>query len=95
MLALGLVLPILLAATAEASEYKDIIKNWLVYYSDQADPKVIARFDLVALDPDAHPPLLRRSPKTPLYLGYISLGEAEPHRSFYHLVKGRQDAGGA
>lgn len=74
------------AARAEAP--RPPINNWLVYYSDRVDPEVVARFDLVALDPDHNPGLLRRGPKTPLYLGYVSLGEAEPNRDFYKYVKG-------
>jgi uncharacterized protein (TIGR01370 family) len=78
----------LCSQAAWAGSLKQRVKNWLVYYGDQADPGVIAKFDLVALDADHHPPLVRRGPKAPLFLGYVSLGEAEPHRYFYNKVKG-------
>ncbi len=63
------------------------LRTWAVYYGRMVGPAVLTRFDLVVLDPDGHPPLVRAAPRRPLYLGYVSLGEAEPQRPYFDSIK--------
>ncbi len=63
------------------------LTSWVVYYAEDVAPEVLGRFELVVLDPDRHPSLLPRGVDRPVYLSYLSLGEAEPHRAYFESVK--------
>jgi len=53
------------------------IRTWLCYYGTAFGPEVYSRFDLVVLDGQYHPPLVRRGKGRPILLGYVSVGELE------------------
>lgn len=61
--------------------------RWTVYYSDQAPTSAFEPFDIVVLDTKHHPPLRPLLDRGKMLLGYISLGEAESHRSHFEAVK--------
>lgn len=60
------------------------IKAWAAYYGAAAESAAdLARFDLVALDPGAHPPLEAVKRHGALVVMYVSLGEVNVnHRTF-------------
>ena len=69
------------------------LKPFTVYYSDKASIASFAPYKLIALDSEYHPKLsiLKQQGKT--LLGYISLGEVEEYRSYYHFIKNKKSIG--
>ena len=61
--------------------------DWLVYYSDQAQPRDFDRYQLLVLDSQDHPNLQALKERGKTLLGYISLGEVEQYRSWFKAVQ--------
>ncbi len=63
------------------------VKSWVVYYGGARQVAAdLARFDLVILDPGAHPPLEIVKRNGALVLMYVSLGEVNVHHPHYASV---------
>lgn len=62
------------------------LKRWVVYYGPNVCPENFCDYDLIVLEPDNHPHinLLLEQKKT--VLGYLSLGEVSPDRSFFKEI---------
>lgn len=65
------------------------IKTWLCYYDDSQGPEAYSLFDLVVLDGHHHPPLVRASGSSPLFLGYLSVGEVEASGPLWSAASGQ------
>ena len=76
---------ILLAGVNQISAIE--FSPWVVYYSDQASIDAFAPYQLIILDPDQHPPLKPLFAQGKSLLAYISLGEVNRNRSYFHSVK--------
>ena len=64
------------------------INTWAVYYSSDAPMDILKKFDLVVLDSGCQTDLIRESDGRPIYLGYVSIGEAEEGRAHFPEIKG-------
>ena len=64
-------------------------RTWLCYYGDTFGFRHYAAFDLVVFDGRNHPPLKRRNSRSPLYLGYLSLGEIDEADPLWSRAEGR------
>ncbi|RJQ56063.1 MAG: hypothetical protein C4530_15350 [Desulfobacteraceae bacterium] len=74
---------------AEAGAHKKTaIKNWVCYYGNRFGPETYNRFDLAVFDGIRHPPLAKTRKGTPVYLGYLSVGEVDRTGPFWHLCEG-------
>lgn len=62
-------------------------QRWAVLYTREGDPAVLQQFDLLVFDRDGHPDLAALKDGKRVLLGYVSFGEAEPHRKDYEAVK--------
>ncbi len=63
------------------------VKTWAAYYGASPDTAAdLARFDVVALDPGAHPPLDAVKRHGAVVLMYVSLGEVNVHHSAYPAI---------
>ena len=65
------------------------VRTWAVYYGaapDAAD--TLARFDLVVLEPNGHPPLAAVKRHGSLVLMYVSLGEVNTHHPAFAPIAG-------
>jgi uncharacterized protein (TIGR01370 family) len=65
------------------------VRSWAVYYgaAPEAAP-ALARFDLVVVDPGAHPPLAAIKERGAKVLAYVSLGEVNLNHPLYALIAG-------
>lgn len=59
--------------------------QWIVYYGEALKDRDLRGIDLAILDPNAVNPSSFENSKT-TFIGYVSLGEAEPHRYYWPLV---------
>jgi hypothetical protein len=78
LLAAALVLGLGGASAPAASPIRSLlgVRTWVVYYAAAPEAAVdLARFDVVVLDPHAHPPLPLVKRYGSLLLTYVSLGE--------------------
>lgn len=57
--------------------------RWAVCYSDQAAADELARYDLVVLDPDRHPPLASLRDRGRTVLAYLSLTQMDRTRAAF------------
>lgn len=64
------------------------IKTWAVYYAPDEPTDILRKFDLVVLDMNNKPDLVRTPGGRPIYLGYVSIGEAEEERAHFAGIKG-------
>ena len=64
------------------------IKTWAVFYAPDAPTKILQEFDLVVLDPGNQTNPKRKPDGHPIYLGYVSIGEAEEERAHFAKIKG-------
>ncbi|MGH7367984.1 MAG: endo alpha-1,4 polygalactosaminidase [Candidatus Rokuibacteriota bacterium] len=65
------------------------VRTWAVYYGsapDAAGP--LARFDVVVLEPNGHPPLAAVKRHGSLVLMYVSLGEVNTHHPEFARIAG-------
>ncbi len=63
------------------------LRTWAVYYdAGAAAATALARFDLVVLDPDRHPPLDTVTRHRTLVLMYVSVGEINVHHPDYASI---------
>lgn len=58
------------------------VKHWAVYYNNVLPAEAFLPYDLVVFDDAVHPPLTPLQSPSRILLGYVSLGEAAPHRPF-------------
>lgn len=69
---------------------KMTITSWACYYGDNPkDLKKLEQYDLVIIEPDIlhfTPPINTKT----RYIGYVSIGEAERFRWYWHLIEGRE-----
>ncbi len=82
ILALGLAAAWAPAAPWAAAQIRPLagVRTWVVYYGAAPEAAAdLARFDVVVLDPHAHPPLLAVKQHGSLVLMYVSLGEVNTH----------------
>ena len=63
------------------------INTWAVYYSSDAPMDILKKFDLVVLDSGCEPGLIREANGRPIYLGYVSIGEAEESRAHFAEIQ--------
>lgn len=59
--------------------------QWIVYYGETLKDRDLKGVDLAILDPNALTPSSFQSSKT-AFIGYVSIGEAEPHRYYWPMV---------
>jgi uncharacterized protein (TIGR01370 family) len=78
-------LALLLAAAAFFFLHKR--EHWAVYYADALPPEAFMAYDLLVFDSDIHPPLASLKAQGKTLLGYLSLAEADPYRSYYPAMK--------
>ncbi|HEV8614138.1 MAG TPA: endo alpha-1,4 polygalactosaminidase [Methylomirabilota bacterium] len=65
------------------------IRSWAVYYGTAAEAAAtLARFDLVVVDPGAHPPLPAIRQRGARVLAYVSLGEVNVNHPLYAPIAG-------
>lgn len=58
---------------------------WIVYYGEVLKERDLREVELAILDPDAMTPSSFKNSKT-AFIGYVSVGEAEPHRYYWPMV---------
>lgn len=61
--------------------------RWVCYYSDKASNKDFAPYDICVLDSTHYPPLIPLKQDEKILMGYLSLGEVENYRFYFHDVK--------
>lgn len=66
---------------------KPSIKNWLCYYATSFGPEIYSAFDLVVFDSHNHPPLPEKGSKSPIVLGYLSIGEVNVNSNLWPMAK--------
>jgi polysaccharide biosynthesis protein PelA len=74
LVAFAVTLPVLISARS----------RWIVYYSDQVDVEELRDYSLLVFDSDRHPPLRPLAAGGKVLLGYISLGEVNAQRPYFH-----------
>ena len=82
------VLSLFFSLTALSNTNNKLIR-WCVYYSDKAPIAAFKDYSFVVLDSDFYSKLVLESlvDNKKIVLGYISLGEIENHRWYYHKFK--------
>lgn len=60
-------------------------EHWAVYYGGPIELSAFQKFDLLIFDSEVHPPLAPLKADGKTVLGYLSLGQADPRRNFYHV----------
>jgi len=91
LLAAGLVLGLGVASAPAASPIRPLagVRTWAVYYAAAPEAAVdLARFDVVVLDPHAHPPLPLVKRHGSLLLTYVSLGEVNTSHPEFAAISG-------
>ena len=91
LLAAALVLGLGGASAPAASSIRPLagVRTWAVYYAAAPEAAVdLARFDVVVLDPHAHPPLPLVKRHGALLLTYVSLGEVNTNHPEYAAIAG-------
>ena len=91
LLAAALVLGLGGASAPAASSIRPLagVRTWAVYYAAAPDAAAdLARFDVVVLDPHAHPPLPLVKRHGSLLLTYVSLGEVNTNHPEYAAIAG-------
>ena len=91
LLAAALVLGLGGASAPAASSIRPLagVRTWAVYYAAAPEAAVdLARFDVVVLDPHAHPPLPLVKRHGSLLLTYVSLGEVNTKHPEYAAIAG-------
>jgi hypothetical protein len=91
LLAAALVLGLGGASAPAASPIRSLagVRTWVVYYAAAPEAAVdLARFDVVVLDPHAHPPLPLVKRYGSLLLTYVSLGEVNTSHPEFAAVAG-------
>jgi polysaccharide biosynthesis protein PelA len=64
------------------------LRTWVVYYGSAPETASdLARFDLVVLEPNGHPPLAAVKRHGSLVLMYVSLGEVNTHHPGFARIK--------
>ena len=63
-------------------------ERWAVLYTREGDTEQLQQYDLLVFDRDGHPDLAPLQNGKRVLLGYVSFGEAEPHRKDYEAVRG-------
>ena len=91
LLAAALVLGLGGASAPAASSIRPLagVRTWAVYYAAAPEAAAdLARFDVVVLDPHAHPPLPLVKRHGSLLLTYVSLGEVNTNHPEYAAIAG-------
>ena len=91
LLAAALVLGLGGASAPAASSIRPLagVRTWAVYYAAAPEAAAdLARFDVVVLDPHAHPPLPLVKRHGSLLLSYVSLGEVNTNHLEYAAIAG-------
>jgi hypothetical protein len=91
LLAAALVLGLGGASAPAASSIRPLagVRTWAVYYAAAPEAAAdLARFDVVVLDPHAHPPLPLVKRHGSLLLTYVSLGEVNTNHLEYAAIAG-------
>ena len=91
LLAAALVLGLGGASAPAASSIRPLagVRTWAVYYAAAPEAAAdLARFDVVVLDPHAHPPLPLLKRHGSLLLTYVSLGEVNTNHPEYAAIAG-------
>ena len=91
LLAAALVLGLGGASAPAASSSRPLagVRTWAVYYAAAPEAAAdLARFDVVVLDPHAHPPLPLVKRHGSLLLTYVSLGEVNTNHPEYAAIAG-------
>lgn len=65
-------------------------QRWVVFYGSQADSAVLAGYDWIVLDSDAHPPIKPLLDRGKIVFGYLSLCEIGDYRSYFSRAKTQQ-----
>ncbi len=61
--------------------------EWAVCYSSECSPTRLGTYDVVVLDPQAHPPLSRVKQRGASLFGYLSIGEIESYRPYFEWAR--------
>jgi hypothetical protein len=91
LLAAALVLGLGGASAPAASSIRPLagVRTWVVYYAAAPEAAAdLARFDVVVLDPHAHPPLPLVKRHGSLLLTYVSLGEVNTSHPEFAAIAG-------
>jgi hypothetical protein len=91
LLAAAFVLGLGGASAPAASSIRPLagVRTWAVYYAAAPEAAAdLARFDVVVLDPHAHPPLPLVKRHGSLLLTYVSLGEVNTNHPEYAAIAG-------
>jgi len=70
-----------------SSKMAGATERWLVYYSNREPIKTFEPYSWLILDSQYHPPLAALATMGKNFVGYVSLGEASPHYSYFEELK--------
>jgi len=79
-------LPLLHAKKTKFSPL-DHVHQWICYYGSEISAAFLKKTQLIIADPDIIFPEIFPSEALPLFVGYVSVGEAEKYRWYWPLIK--------